>query len=242
MTTPPQQLPTVALIIPCYNPRHDWANAFSEAINKIVSRDNTYTWKFVLVNDGSQKGIMPQEIEGLKNTVPNFHFLSYIKNKGKGYALRKGLRHANADYYIYTDIDFPYTQESLIKILTNLTMGADVCLGYRQPNYYNHVPAFRKWLSKSFRHFLRNGLRLKTDDTQCGLKGFNEKGRELFLQTKTHGFLFDLEFVVLASRNKQLEVVPVNVTLKPNIQFSKMSLTLLIKELKSLFVILHRII
>lgn len=28
-------------------------------------------------------------------------------------------------------------------------------------------------------------------DTQAGLKGFNKRGRVLFLSTRIHGFLFD---------------------------------------------------
>ena len=80
------------------------------------------------------------------------------------------------------------------------------------------------------RWMLKRILRLKITDTQCGLKGFNAKGRTVFLQTGIDRFLFDLEFIFLASKTPNLRIEPVPVTLKPGIQFSHVSIQVLLAE------------
>ncbi|MBK7037383.1 MAG: hypothetical protein IPH42_13850 [Bacteroidetes bacterium] len=73
-------------------------------------------------------------------------------------------------------------------------------------------------------------MRLKISDTQCGLKGFNKKGKDIFLKTTINRYLFDLEFIFLVSRQKEVSMVPVEIELKENIQFSSMRTGILLSE------------
>jgi hypothetical protein len=100
----------------------------------------------------------------------------------------------------------------------------------RDAQYYLHVPPIRRFISKFLRWMLRTFLRIKISDTQCGLKGFNAVGRQLFLQTRINRFLFDLEFIYLASTTQDLQLAPVPVQLKPGIEFSKARLGILLRE------------
>lgn len=150
---------------------------------------------------------------------------------GKGYALREGVKVADAQCVIYTDIDFPYEEASLLEVARHLLRGeADVVAGVRDDGYYAGVPADRRRISRFLRWMLRTFLRLRITDTQCGLKGFNQAGRTIFLQTTINRFLFDLEFIFLASRNAGLRLKPVQATLKPGIVFSHVSLRVLGRE------------
>ena len=171
-----------------------------------------------------------ENIERLQNKIENLKYIEYKINKGKGYALRKGVEAANSQLQIFTDIDFPYTAASVAHIYEELNNGNDISLGYRIPAYYKQVPLFRKLLSKLLRWVLKKILKLSITDTQCGLKGFNQRGREVFLQTKINRFLFDLEFVLMASRNKSLKIKPVLVELREGITFSKVNLKVLFVE------------
>ena len=65
-------------------------------------------------------------------------------------------------------------------------------------------------------------LRIPTDDTQCGLKGFNQVGREVFLSTTIQRYLFDLEFIFLAAQ-KNLRIATEEVQLRPDVILSKMN-------------------
>ena len=76
---------------------------------------------------------------------------------------------------------------------------------------------------------IRRFLRIPTDDTQCGLKGFNAKGKEVFLQTSIDRYLFDLEFVFLSAR-KKLTLKKVVVELRPGIELSYMRWGVLMQE------------
>jgi hypothetical protein len=102
-------------------------------------------------------------------------------------------------------------------------------LGHRGETYYAKTPYIRKLISKFLRWSLKTFLRLPTDDSQCGIKGFNKKGAAVFLQTKIDRFLFDLEFIKLASKT-DLKIKTAEVTLKPDVVFSKVNLKILARE------------
>jgi glycosyltransferase involved in cell wall biosynthesis len=155
--------------------------------------------------------------------------ITYTTNRGKGYALRKGVEAAKGDFIIYTDIDFPYTHESLLNVLEALKAGNDVVIGIRGEEYYTHLPKSRVYISKFLRSLIRFFLRIPTDDTQCGLKGFNQKGKEVFRKTTINRYLFDLEFVFLSAREK-LNIKTVEVELRPEVVLSKMNWKILTQE------------
>jgi hypothetical protein len=179
-------------------------------------------------------------MEAIKlNDIP-FTLISYDKNMGKGYALRRGVKAASAPLVMYTDIDFPFTDYSTHSLIGDLVnQQNDIVAGYRDEKYYlNKMSGFRRFLSKGFRFFIRSIIRLKITDTQCGLKGFNARGREIFLKTKTNRYLFDFEFIYLAGKNKAIKINPIPVRLKDNVVFRKMKLKILLQEAFNLLLIL----
>ena len=106
----------------------------------------------------------------------------------------------------------------------------DVAVGIKDIKYYEHLPAFRVRISKLLRFFIRNFLRISITDTQCGLKGFNRLGKEIFLQTTIERYLCDLEFIFLVDRQKHLIMKPIRVSLKPGVVFSEVSWKILATE------------
>ncbi len=194
----------------------------------------------VLVNDGSTLGVTPGGIEQLRAAFPDLLYHTYKTNKGKGYALREGISASTAPYAITTDIDFPYTQDSMLRLANTLIQKGGLVLGHRQRNYYHKVPIFRKLLSISFRLALKILLKLNVGDTQCGLKGFDAEAKALFHKTTVNGYLYDLELVTLAAKNK-VKTTRVPVTLKDGIEFTNMKPGILFKEMRNFIQILkHR--
>ena len=218
------------IILPCYNPPQNWAENVIQVFSEIQSRLKEVNINLIIVNDGSST-MDWNEIQKIKNTISQFVNISYEINKGKGYALREGIKTSNADICIYTDIDFPYTTNSFIKIWEVLkNNNTDIAIGVKDKNYYSHVPPGRKFISKILRAGTKNILRLKISDTQCGLKGFNKKGKNIFLKTTIDRYLFDLEFIFMVSRQKEVSMLPVEIELKENIQFSSMRTGILLSE------------
>ena len=182
----------------------------------------------IVINDGSARNVATDNFKRLEALLPDVRIVTYAENRGKGYALRQGVAAAEGDFYIATDTDFPYTYESMRRIVETLLKKGGIAAGNRDTGYYDRVPAFRRWLSKTLRWMLRNVLRQPIDDSQCGLKGFDNTGKAIFLQTTIDRFLFDLEFLMLA--NGRIAVTPVPVELRPGVMFSKVGWKILAAE------------
>lgn len=185
----------------------------------------------IVVNDGSNVGFEDAVVERLMAEVSGAKLIEYPKNKGKGFAVRAGVRSSDADLQIYTDVDVPYEENSLVRFYELLAAGeADVVVASRGESYYESLSGFRRILSKSLRWL--NGLlfELKIKDTQGGLKGFNSKGKAVFLQTQVNRYLFDLEFIQKASKSG-LRISAMDVSLKPDIILPAISPVVLLKEL-----------
>lgn len=222
---------TLQIILPCYNPIKDWEKivvANYEQIKAQLPAD--VQLKIAVVNDAATHGLTEAHIEALKSHIEGFDYFTYPANRGKGYAIRYALQHLQADWYIYTDIDFPYTIQSLLSVADSLRNGADVAAGVRDEMYYVNVPQIRTIISKILRLFFNLLFHIPITDTQCGLKGFNEVGKQQMLATTIERFLFDMEFIIRVNKQKEMLLKPVSVELKKGITFSKMSFGVLLKE------------
>lgn len=221
--------PSVDIILPCYNPEKEWANNVVRSFDKIILDAKNFTPNLIIVNDGSTNGISQNDINFIKDKITNFKWISYSQNKGKGFALRKGVSESEGDYILFTDIDFPYQHKSVIGVINSLINDkADILAGERSNNYYGHTPFIRKIISKFLKIVVKKLLKIKVSDTQCGLKGINKNAKEAFLSTSINRYLFDLEFLWLAGKKYKIEPFPV--LLKDNIVFSKMNIKILITE------------
>jgi glycosyltransferase involved in cell wall biosynthesis len=227
------------VVLPCYNPLPDWEKRIVDTVQTLEKRLKGVEVFLYIVNDGSSQNINPEAVAYIQQHESNFKFIEYTKNQGKGYALRQGVAAAKNDICIYTDIDFPYEIESFLAIFETLK-NADIAIGVRETKYYEHVPKVRVWISKTLKWLIRNFLRLPVSDTQCGLKGFNQNGKKVFLETTIDRYLFDLEFVFLAAKQKVLSLKPVVVDLRPGIVFSNMNFKILIQEGRSFMKIFIR--
>lgn len=219
---------SLSIVLPCYNPPLDWENVVVEAIKSLETKIDEQV-DLIIVNDGSTKNAFEKQFDHLYKSLTNVKIIQHPENKGKGQALRTGVAQTKSDLVIFTDIDFPYTEQSLLKIYESLIAGNQIALGHRNKAYYQHTPMGRKLISKVLRFSLKTFLRLPTDDSQCGIKGFDSAGKDVFLKTSIDRFLFDLEFIKLISKHK-LKSENVEVELKPGVVFSKVNMMILAKE------------
>ena len=230
-----QHLP-VDVVVPCYNPVAGWHRNLVECFQNFQKSIDAPA-RLILVNDGSTSGVSRNELDYIRNAVDAFHLESYEQNRGKGHALRRGFRQSDAALAITTDIDFPYENESMVRVYEVLAEKGGLILGHRRGDYYNKVPLFRKMLSVSFRAALRLLLNLNVNDTQCGLKGLDKSAKAVFLQTEIPTYLYDLEFV----RKINLAGVPihrVSVELKDSVVFTNMKFSILVAEFRNFLKIL----
>jgi glycosyltransferase involved in cell wall biosynthesis len=224
--------PNLFIIHPCYNPKNDWEKKLADHHRRLLSCfSHEISVSLILVNDGSTEGIHESHINFLRSSIPNFTYIYYPVNSGKGFALRSAVRNIHEGFIIYTDIDYPYQIKNLAEIFYLLhTDKCDAVFGVRTMSYYKRLPFTRIFFSFIFR--LVNHLffpRMYVKDTQSGLKGFNQKGKNIFLKTKINGFLFDTEFIRLCTTEK-LRMKKISLQLNDGIIFEPIKWSIIKKE------------
>ena len=231
----------IDIILPLYRPKHGWDEHVRENIRELRAFFGTKaSLRFVIVDDGSGQGAFdPAALERVKNDAGDFQFLTYEPNRGKGYAVRFAAARSESDYIVYTDGDFPFGWRGVADAWNELEGGADVVMGVRDSGYSAALSPGRKLLSSCVRLLNRAllGMPVRYLDTQAGLKGFNGRGRKAFLAVKTETFLFDTEFILIAWTHK-LKIDTVPLTLRPGLHFSRMGVSVMIRELWHFFRIL----
>lgn len=127
-----------------------------------------------------------------------------IAHRGKGAAVRAGLREARAPIVGYCDVDLSAGPEEVEALYRAVKDGADVAIASRglpESVLEVHQPWLREVGGRCFNAFLRRTTGITFRDTQCGLKLFRaEVATEIFRHQRLDGFAFDAELVVLAVR------------------------------------------
>jgi glycosyltransferase involved in cell wall biosynthesis len=230
---------TTSLVLPCYNPAPQWERNVSESYTNLCAKISGQV-EMIIVIDGNGE-VTNESLAYLNLTIPKLTVVKYEKNRGKGFALREGIKIAKGDLIIYTDIDFPYTIESICNIHKGLADNQyDVGIGVKNDAYYAKVPAIRRFISSFLRALIRIFLSMPITDTQCGLKGFKKEIAPIFLQTTIDRYLFDLEFVRMCFKSKTCRVKAIPVQLNENVSFRKMNYRILFPEMVNFIKLLFR--
>lgn len=214
-------------------PKQGWEKCVKENMQLLDIEFNYSTSiEYVIVNDGFENEHLLSLFDVIQQAENNVKIISYKDNMGKGYALRRGVAAASAPIVITTDLDFPYEIKDVRNVFALLKSGNEIVAGKRKAEYYTATPLTRKLISKACVSLNKHVLKLPLADAQSGLKGFNKKGKRLFLQTTINRFLVDTEFLVLASKQK-FDIAVLELNLKNGIKFSTMGLKVLIAEGKN---------
>jgi glycosyltransferase involved in cell wall biosynthesis len=219
----------IDIVLPVYNPLPGWEVIVIQRYRSLCARLEAMDFSLTVVNDGSSRLEVAAK-ESLQAQLPQMQWIEYETNRGKGYALRQGIQHTSGDWIVFTDIDWPYTEDSMVRLIQTLSDGADVAIGVRDEDYYKHLPPMRMRISKWLRAFNGRLLKLKVNDTQAGLKGFHSLYKPVFMKTTIDRYLFDLEFIYRLSKIREIRMVSVPIKLREGITFSTMNRKILMQE------------
>lgn len=235
-----ETLRVIDLILPCYNPPSGWDRRVVECLDNLSKRNESVQFRVLVVSDGSVRGFENSVCSYLCEKIKDIEIITYHVNKGKGHALRTALGYSSSEYIIYTDYDFPYTEDSFCDVVEALlSRDFDIIVATRTTAYRKNLPPFRRFLSKSSHLCNKWLLGLDITDTQGGLKGFTSRGRSVFLQTTVNGFLFDTEFIYKAKK-RRLQVKAVQAAIREDIQVSDFGFGVLKQEFKNLISIIKQ--
>lgn len=233
------------LVLPCCNPPEGWEKLLIAQYYELKALMGPVPVQLILVDDGSVRQVGALQLARLETAIPGIIIISYRQNRGKGHAVREGVKRARYGYQVCTDLDFPFGAGAVKAAFDRLQQGADVVAGERGQAYLQLLPHGRRMITRANRLMNRLVLQLKVCDAQAGLKGFNRKGREVLLATRIDGFLYDSEFIYKAGKKGQLYIDALSINCRPGICFSSFKTKLLIRELKNylriIFASAHRL-
>jgi len=156
-------------------------------------------WEFILVNDGSTD----KTAEIIKKNS-SFKLISYAENRGKGYALKRGIAKANKPLVLICDVDFSTPLSEVNLLYPFIRKGAEVVIGSRKvqgAKVLIHQPFWREWLGQQFTNLSRLWLGLKVSDVTCGFKLFTRKAaKKLFKLQRIKRWGYDAEILYLAKK------------------------------------------
>jgi dolichyl-phosphate beta-glucosyltransferase len=183
--------------------------AFNEARRLPRTLDRLRRWlteagyghEIVVVDDGSTDGTAEAASEsGGEELV----LLRHQPNRGKGYAVRRGMLAARGRRRLMTDADLSTPIEELPRLMEEIDRGADVAIGSRAVEGAQieiHQPAYREAMGRVFNQLVQLLLLPGLRDTQCGFKLFTaEAARRSFGACRLDGFSFDVEALYVARR------------------------------------------
>ena len=116
----------LSILIPVYNEENTILKIL-EKINQV--KVNNFTFEVIIINDGSTDNTLNiiQENKNLYNQLINLK-----KNKGKGFAVKNGLKFATGDYVIFQDADLEYDPNDYTKFTKLISsFEVDMIIGSR---------------------------------------------------------------------------------------------------------------
>jgi len=168
----------------------------------------------IVIDDGSSDNTAGIII-GHQNEYPDLKLLRLPTNKGKGYALKRGMQQAQGSVVAFLDADGSTPVDEISRQLKWFEKGADIIIGSRVlTDRVSQVQAltYRKWIGIVFNSIVHAFLIKEIKDTQCGFKMFRQSIISgLIGRIYLNGFGFDLELLYVAKQlGLKIKEVPVN--------------------------------
>jgi glycosyltransferase involved in cell wall biosynthesis len=195
----------VGVLIPTYNN----ATSFEGVLCHVLE----FTDRVLIVIDGST-----DDTATIISRFPTVDLITYPKNVGKGWALRKGFEHAlekGFDYVITLDSDGQHNPSDLPVFLSEIELFPDtIIMGARNMEQAS-VPGKSSFGNKfsNFWFWFETGIRLP--DTQTGFRCYPIRAME-GMKFFTRKFEFEIEVIVRSVwKGIGITFVPVNVYYPP---------------------------
>lgn len=232
--------PELSIVIPAFEEEARLGPTLEEVFEYV--RRNLPGSEVIVVDDGSSDATAEvARIVGSEFADINSSVIRYEANRGKGYAVKMGLKASAADIALFTDADLSTPIEEMSKLIDPIIAGEyDVAFGSRALDRSligTHQPWRREQGGKVMNQVIKRMSGLPFYDTQCGFKAFNMvKFRPLLDLMTIDRFGFDVEFLFVANyHGLLLKEIPVRWN---NVEGSKVSV---VRDTRRMFTELSQI-
>ena len=208
----------LSIIIPAYNEEGRLPATLERMAEYLAVRD--FSHELVVVDDGS-KDKTRDVVRAFAQNRPWVRLVHYDHkngqplNRGKGFAVRAGVKYAVGRDILFSDADLSTPIQEMEKLLPPISRGdCDIVIASRalpDSDLAVHQPFYREWMGRSFNRIVQAMAVPGVKDTQCGFKAFRgEVAKRIFAMARIDGFGFDPEILFIALKYKySVREVPV---------------------------------
>ncbi len=203
--------PTLSVIFPVFNEEKRLHKAFS-GLEYFLKPHHFSDVEVIFADDGSKDG----SVEMIKNFEFRYpvKLISYGENRGKGYAVRRGMLAAKNDYCLMLDVDMSTTFDELGGMVPFMQKKCPVIIGTRKgkgARVTKRQPWYRQKLGEGYTLLANVITGVWVIDFTCGFKCFSRVavGR-IFPLAVVDRWSYDVEILFLAKKfNLNICEVPV---------------------------------
>ena len=190
----------ILAVIPTYNNE--------KTVARVIADVRRYCAHVLVVNDGSTDSTAQiLAAEGVET-------ISYAPNRGKGYAIRRALRHAGEHGYRYMitiDSDGQHFASDIPKFVEEIEKTPDALLVGARNLRSDNMPGKNTFANKFSNFWFRVETGMRLDDTQSGFRLYPVR-RMKGMRFLTRRYEFEVEVLVRAAwRGIAVRNIPVNV-------------------------------
>lgn len=190
--------PDLSVVVPAYNEALRLPATLARVRGHLAARGLRH--EIVVVDDGSSDGTA----DVARAAGEAVRVLRHEPNRGKGYAVRRGMLAATGERRLMTDADLSTPIDELGRLEAEIDRGVDVAIGSRAvagARIEVRQPAYREATGRLFNVLVQALLLPGLADTQCGFKLFTGAAAETaFRACRLDGFSFDVEALYVARR------------------------------------------
>ncbi len=194
----------LSIVIPAFKEAHKIAADIAAADEFLTSEG--LAGEIILVDDGSTDDTLDRA-RALQAQYPRLVVVSYEKNRGKGHALKQGMKIAQGRFLMFADAGLcvPYDIARIALTMLDLDM-CDIAHGSRRMrgSVKKEQPLYRRLGAQAFAILIHTavGVPRSISDTQCGFKLYRSGvAKRLYSELVTDGFMFDVELILRALRD-----------------------------------------
>jgi glycosyltransferase involved in cell wall biosynthesis len=190
---------TISIIIPAYNEEKRLPATLEKWQILLAKKNPNYKVAEIIIVDDGSKDKTISVAQYFKKSLP-IKIIEVKPNKGKGNAVRAGVKKAVGDLIFIYDADAAVLPEEIEKLLSKID-NADIVIGSRTAKDSKTKMSFkRKLVGKCF-HIICYPLLPKIKDASCGAKlSKTDVAKKIFELQKIDRFAFDIEILWLAKK------------------------------------------
>ena len=193
---------SISIIYPVFNEEKRLKKTFLDII-KFEQSNKLLKKEYIFVNDGSSDQTLSVIRKQFKNNK-RVKVVSYNKNMGKGYALKRGVKIAKNDWVLTTDADCSVSNFQLLKWIKKKFLNQDNLIYFGSRNHPLSIvkkKTLRKIVGIVFKFLIRFFFQIKISDTQCGFKLYKLNiAKKIFRKILINDYMHDIEICVIAKK------------------------------------------